>query len=103
MGRMMTNLMDEDSYDERGINLPAFFEGNCAQQRNGYDCGPYVIQYMRRAAFTIEKKGRGFGDMHPDEWILEEPRLDLKDEVQLAGQRKMAAWENTSRASKLRA
>ena len=73
--------MDEDSYDERGINLPAFFKGNCAQQRNGYDCGPYVIQYMRRAAFTIgEKKGRGFGDMHPDEWILEEPRRDLKGE-----------------------
>ena len=102
--RMITNLMDEDSYDERGVNLPAFFEGNCAQQRNGYDCGPYVIQYMRRAAFTIgEKKGRGFGDMHPDEWILEEPRRDLKNEVQLARHRIEAAWANTSRASELRA
>ena len=47
---------------------------------------------MRRAAFTIgEKKGRGFGNIHPEEWILEEPRRDLKGEVQEALQRKMAA------------
>merc|ERR1711874_826998 len=57
-------------------------------------------QYMRRAAFTIgEKKGRGFGDMHPAEWNFEEPRRDLKNEVQLAGQRKEAAWANALRAS----
>ena len=51
--KLMINLLDEDSYDERGINLPAFFEGNCAQQGNGFDCGPYVIEYMRRAVYTI--------------------------------------------------
>ena len=38
--KLMINLLDEDSYDERGINLPAFIEGDCAQQRNGFDCGP---------------------------------------------------------------
>ena len=35
--------------------------------------------------------------------FFEEPRRDLKDEVQIAVQRKMAAWANTSRASELRA
>ena len=54
--KLMINLLDEDSYDERGINLPAFYEGNCAQQRNGYDCGPYVIEYMGRAVNTIAEK-----------------------------------------------
>ena len=78
----MINLLDEDSYDERGINLPAFYEGNCAQQRNGYDCGPYVIEYMGRAVNTIaEKKGIGFGDMHPEDWILEYPRKLIRQEV----------------------
>ena len=38
---------------------------------------------MRRAVYTIgEKKGRGFEDMHPEEWILKYPRQIIKQEVQ---------------------
>ena len=81
---MMTNLMDEDSYDERGTNLPAFYEGNCTKQENGYDCGPYVLQYMRSAVNTIgeKKNGRGFGDMHPEARVLKFRRYELQQEVQ---------------------
>ena len=81
--KLMINLLDEDSYDERGINLPVFFEGDSAQQTNGYDCGPYVLEYMRRAVYTIgQKKGRGFGDMHPEEWILTSQRQVIRKHVQ---------------------
>ena len=46
---------------------------------------------MSRAVNTIgEKKGRGFGDMHPDDWILEYPRQVIKQEVQ----KKLAARAN---------
>ena len=46
---------------------------------------------MSRAVYTIgEKKGRGFGEMHPREWILEYPRKVIKQEVQ----KKLAARAN---------
>ena len=38
--------------------------------------------YMTRAVYKLrEKKGRGFGDMHPETWVLRHPRHEIKQEV----------------------
>ena len=47
----MTNLMDSESVNSEGnlYKLPDFEEVKCAQQGNGFDCGPFIIGYMMEA------------------------------------------------------
>ena len=53
---LMTNLLDCDSVtsDENNLyRLPDFEEAFCTKQKNGFDCGPYIIGYMEEAIAII--------------------------------------------------
>ena len=52
---LMTNLMDRESVNNEGnlYKLPVFEEAKCAQQGNGFDCGPFIIGYMMEAVKII--------------------------------------------------
>ena len=53
---LMTNLLDSDSVtnDENNLyRLPDFEEAFCTKQKNGFDCGPYIIGYMEEAIDII--------------------------------------------------
>ena len=52
---LMTNLMDSESVNSEGnlYKLPDFEEVKCAQQRNGFDCGPFIMGYMAEAIERI--------------------------------------------------
>ena len=54
---LMTNLMDSESVNSEGnlYKLPDFEEVQCAQQGNGFDCGPFIIGYMTEAIEQINK------------------------------------------------
>ena len=55
---LMTNLMDSESVNKEGnlYKLPVFEEVKCEQQRNGFDCGIFTMNYM---ADAIEKINKG--------------------------------------------
>ena len=54
----MTNLMDSESVNKEGnlYKLPVFEEVKCEQQRNGFDCSIFTMNYM---ADAIEKINKG--------------------------------------------
>ena len=55
---LMINLMDSESVNKEGslYKLPVFEEVKCEQQRNGFDCGIFTMNYM---ADAIEKINKG--------------------------------------------
>ena len=56
---LMTNLMDRESVNSEGniYKLPDFEEVNCAKQRNGFDCGPFILGFMLEAIEKIKEGG----------------------------------------------
>ena len=52
---LMTNLMDSESVNGEGnlYKLPDFEEVQCAQQQNVFDCGLFVMGYMKEAIGKI--------------------------------------------------
>ena len=52
----MTNLMDRESVNRVGnlYKLPDFEEVDCEQQKNSFDCGPFIIGYMADAIERIK-------------------------------------------------
>ena len=40
---MILNTLDYDNFKE---GFPSYVEVNCERQKNGYDCGPYIMMYM---------------------------------------------------------
>ena len=53
---LMTNLMDRESVNRVGnlYKLPDFEEVDCEQQKNSFDCGPFIIGYMADAIERIK-------------------------------------------------
>merc|ERR1711874_737425 len=42
---LFINSLTRDFIDKNGC-LPKFVEAECTRQRNGYDCGPFVVNYI---------------------------------------------------------
>ena len=52
---LVTNLLDSDSVtnEDNIYKLPDFEEASCEKQKNGFDCGPFIIGYMVKAIVSI--------------------------------------------------
>ena len=81
---LIINSADRDSFNEEG-NLPRYEEVEWGSQKNGYDCGPFIMHYITMALRKIEE-GRvnmlGFGEMYPEEWRANATRKELRIQIE---------------------
>ena len=73
------NLLDSNSYNKDG-NLPPLVEMQCERQKNGYDCGMYVMMYMATIMRNITE-GREAKDVSVIPYKADEMRELLREAI----------------------
>ena len=74
-------MLDINSFDGEGKLNVNFVDLNCGRQRNGYDCGIYVIHNMKVAVENLCCNDKYVGHDPSDEEITE-IRNDLKRKIE---------------------
>ena len=99
---LMTNLLDSDSVtnDENNLyRLPDFEEAFCTKQRNGFDCGPYIIGYMEEA-IDIIMKGNTLTNLGAPANGAQKLRNDLAEIIDHYSENNQTMNKNTNKQSK---
>ena len=61
-------------------NQPDFVEVSCTQQRNGYDCGPFVGLFAKQVILRASE-GKPFNPCFVDKALIPQVREIIKDKV----------------------